>query len=191
MAMRDYGAILVKDGNRVNTEMFMSKTDTGYDDGDFTHDYFVCVGDANFMVGAYKYNLAVKYGDREIITYPYVDERDLHYFTDADLVPIFVSYMNPRQSAGFEILENVLDSGVTIRIDRIDPDDGLKLKASFTYNGHNYEIYYGYGVDPDNEVFEDITSADRYDYSETERKVFSALYELPLVDNWMDFTYTE
>lgn len=49
-----------------------------------------------------------------------------------------------------------------------------KFVASWDYKGNHYEVAFGYGVEPDEEVYNDIKN-DHYEYNDVEREFF---------DNW-------
>ena len=66
--------------------------------------------------------------------------------------------------------------GRVVREERNKPYWKNRFKASWDYKGKHYEVIYGYGIDPNRKVWDEI-KFNRYDFSETERKI---------IDNWFE-----
>lgn len=194
MAMIDYGAVVFKNGEQVNHELFMDMLDAvgwvdcprrRYPDCDHVdekgfsqcHDcsramkkayhndefgnwespyadckgnqwsdtskidgsFFVYVGDEHLTVAAYKNGAIV-----------IVDKKIVHEFWESE---------NYTSNFNFASLWNHLSSyaevdKVKFHLKAVDPGHVQWLR--FTYNGNHYDIVYGYGIDPDMKVWDDV-----------------------------------
>lgn len=88
--------------------------------------YFVYAGDGHFMVTAYKYRLYV-FLDGELVMSDWAPHGAKSSWYDVDGVEIHIKY-----------LANTV------------------CWARFSYKGDHYNIMYGYGIDADREIWEDI-----------------------------------
>lgn len=50
-----------------------------------------------------------------------------------------------------------------------------RWKATWDYNGNHYEVIYGYGIDPSEDVWNDI-KYDAYDFTDIERKIIDSWF---------------
>lgn len=132
MAMMDYGAIAWKDGKLISTDMFTPMIDTvGWHDDEINGNYFVTIGDKDFILAFYKsimkvynvkdsdysfYNYTVNFGWEKFRKWKYWHD---WFYADDDLVDIIVK---PRRFHDYYV---------------------CKLK----YRGHKYKVAFGYGVD--------------------------------------------
>lgn len=185
MAMIDYGAILVRDGKRMNKDMFMGKTDTGYTDDDFTQDMFVCVGNGNILIGAYKCIIVVEFNGQTykfFCGYTFKNKKEKNQYNTDTYEYILNEYDDDIESE--YVSENVIGCGITLNFERIDKSIGSeKFKVSFFYMGHDYQIYFGYGIDPSYKVFKRLTDDPKrpYGYTDREIAVLRPIYDLPYV----------
>lgn len=183
MAMVDYGAILVRDGKRMNERMFMGNTDTGYVDDNFTQDMFVCVGDGSILICAYKCMIVVEFNGQSytfFCGYAFKSKKEKNQYNKKTYEYVLNEYDDSIESE--YVSENAIGCGITLNFERLDKTiNSNKFKVSFSYNGHNYEIYFGYGVDPSYEVFKRLTDDPEkpYGYTDTEIAVLTPIYDLP------------
>lgn len=176
MATIDYGAIVVRDGKFVNRDvMFMEKTDLGCDLPE-CEDGYACVGDANFMVSFYQSKVSIIINGEEARNIwigacdGYSDNHSKAFYTKLP----------------YEKMFNVCGSGVDISFECIDRQRRIdpfgykyysdKFLVSFSYKGHEYRVYTGYGIDTKEDVYERI-KYDHYGYSDIERSVIDKVFK--------------
>ena len=199
MAMIDYGAILRVDGKIINHDMFMDVSDTGCKPADkveingetmnFNGDFFVYAGDEKFMVATYKTYLCVVSDGRVIWDkwpwycnvvgetrffdgFPSVTVRHL----DPVMYPVYPGPFDPWPD----------DLCTKKEADRMRFRYAKKARkplyksftnrfiATWDYDGRHYEIIYGYGIDPDKEIWDYIKNIN-YGFTQT---------EIEVIDSW-------
>ena len=145
MAGRDYGAIVKKNGELVNWELYKYPS------------MFHCVG---FSIDSLDYEYENSIGEVEIGNQE-IDSHYFYYVGDRDcVVAVYKDFLTViidgklvsgnvivRPKVWFEgIASNVMyfENGLRIEIRRVD--DGPRMCASFDYKDDQYEILYGYGI---------------------------------------------
>lgn len=184
MASIDYGTVLVKNGELIDTKEVMKRTDMGIpfdrivsnivNDHNVDFSGSVIIGDEDFCITFWKTHATIIicghvcgqiwYGRASSFA-----SNDFHISTKAP----------------YERRFNVFNSGVDIIIESIDPagcmdDCGYRYYSDkyhiyFEYKGNRYDIYTGYGIDADVDVYNDI-KFDHYGYTETERCVLDKVF---------------
>lgn len=175
MAVIDYGAILVKNGKIVNKNIFsMEKTDNGYKIP-YNISFYVACGDEKFCLAFFKRQVYV------IINGVFVGTVWIDEVGNADNDQIFIKMP-------YEKRLNLFDSGISVTFEAIDHDllrdaeygyryYSGKYHTNFTYDGNVYDIYFGYGIDSDEEIYNKIKFTS-YDYTEKERNVMDKVFEI-------------
>lgn len=199
MAMIGYGAILRVDGKIINHSMFMDVSDTGCKPVDmveingvtvnFGGDFFVYAGDEKFMVAAYKVILCVV-SNGKVIWYKRPWHCDVvgetRFFDGLPAVTIrhLDPVMHPVYPDHFD--EWLADLYPKKEADRMRLRHAKRARkplyksftnrfiATWDYAGRRYELLYGYGIDPDKEVWDDIKN-ERYGFTQT---------EINVIDSW-------
>lgn len=206
MAMIDYGAILMIDGKRYNNELFMETSDCGfvpekayskkYDQWmDIRGNFFVYAGDDNFMIVFYKtwccvisageilytasydmrYNGETRYFDGlPTVTFEHLDKNlyEEHWDVDDDDYDYLVRAYGKRRGELYyhRLLKRNRrnNSFWKVRTNR--------YIARWEYNGKKYEVIYGYGVDPNPEVWKDIRDSS-YGFTEIEKQKINRCFD--------------
>ena len=205
MAMIDYGAILMIDGKKYNDSMFMDTSDCGfvpekayskeYDQWlDIKGNYFVYAGDDNFMLAFYKARCCV------------ISAGEIIYTTPSNFgYPGLTRYFGELPSVTFEHLDKnrIKEYGLQVGedeykqlVDCYGKNWGTfyyyrivkhckrnyhleytnRYVARWEYQGRKYEVIYGYGVDPDKEVWDEIKD-DVYGFTEIEKEKIDRCFE--------------
>lgn len=203
MAMIDYGALLRIDGEFVNrdSDLFMDAPewvpefaqyplpDLPYYTATIRGNFYVYAGDTDFFLCFYKcYFYVVK--DGKIIAAPYAPQAksQVFYFDD---IHVKVSYLDNTKYFDRECFlpddwerKNYGERyciRMAKRVHRLSKKEQNKWRsnrwiAEWEYGGHKYEVIYGYGVEPNKNVWDEIKHKS-YGFSEKERKI---------IDEWFD-----
>ena len=137
MAMIDYGAVLIKNGKVMNENQFFMdmESSVGCKIDGIDGQYSVYAGDSEFVIATYKTVLRVAANGKLGPLWFGLDRED-EYGINANKIIIHERY-----------------NGVQFTIKNIYR--GV-FHASFTYKGNFYNIIYGYGIDPDFSVWDDV-----------------------------------
>lgn len=205
MATIDYGAILRKDEEVLNHNLFMETSDTGFmykevncknSDRKLQIDgnYFVYAGDEHYMVVFYKCMYHIISEGKIIYTQyhpPFIKEtmyfEGLPTFTIKHLDPNLYSYVYGEISEfdkqyffsrfgkkrGLQIIYRIAKG--RCRNKKKNKTMTNRWIATWEHNGHKYEVIFGYGVDPDKEIWNDIKF--NYGFTDIERN---------LIDKWLN-----
>lgn len=170
MAMIDYGSLLVRNGKLMNLgEMFMEKTDRGCDIPEpFNGEFFVYAGDEDFMLCFYKSRVAVLINGK-LAGDVWIGSCD-GYCCRVESKIIYTKLP-------YEKRLGIFGSGIDVTFECIDHEGFVtdlgtftysgKYKVSWAYKGDNYICYTGYGIDPQQSVYDRIKD-NSYGYTETE-----------------------
>ena len=182
MASIDYGTILVKNGELINTERYMEKSDMGVSYEEITSNLnnernvdcsgSVIVGDADFCITFWKNHATI------IMNHKVCGQ--IWYGSAGCFIPDSFYLVT---KAPWERIINIFNSGISIIIECIDHNiqaDGYyssKYHIYFEYKGAHYDIYTGYGIDSDVNVYNRIKFS-MYGYTEKEREVLDKVFNL-------------
>lgn len=172
MSMLDYGAILKKDGIFINKnqDLFINmKEVTGFlleeatfENGEtirINNNFFVYAGDKEMLLCFYKgICLVVSNGKviKELST-PFLSET---FFLD-NLPNVTISRLDK-----------------TLYIDEYGTKYySYRFIATWIYKGHEYECIYGYGIDADEDIWEDIKYND-YGFSKSEIEIIDKWFQI-------------
>lgn len=205
MAFIDYGALLRINGKFVNKnkELFMESSSSGEIIGDVNYsdtqdlhiegNYFVIAGDKKFCLCFYKTHFIVVSG-RSVVRYWYnmcfsgemfdvnevnisvkmIDSTyELEYYgvPDEDTYCRYIyNYGKRRGSLMYQRRYK------KVRKVAYKQKHGQKFFATWEYNGDKYEVIFGYGIDPNEETYNDI-KFNSYNYSKK---------EIELIDEWFN-----
>jgi len=198
MAMIDYGAILRVDGEMINRDQFFMdesntgfvlKTATGADGKEYAIDgnYFVYAGDEHFLIVVYKTLLRVIH-DGHILwdSWGCTSIGETRFFDglpgvkvqhlDASLYPHYADQIDDWERE--RIIEyypekkanRLLYRAAKRRRKPIFWDRTNRYVATWDYDGRHYEVIYGYGVDPQFDVWVDIKDS-AYDFTKQEKEI--------------------
>ena len=110
-------------------------SDTNKIDGNF----FVYVGDEHLTVATYKNGAVV-----------IVDKKIVHEFWESEnYTPNYIFASLWKHLSSYAEVDKV-----KFHLKAVDP--GHVQWLHFTYNGNHYDIVYGYGIDPDMQVWDDV-----------------------------------
>ncbi len=158
--------------------------------------YFVYAGDENFLVCFYKcYLCAVNknkiifdyWGDdfshqfilpnEKIIKVEHLD--NMRYkespFFDDDILDIASEYRKNNKTRQLKRLHRILKSRHRYSKNPYKYKTNRYI-ATWEHNGHNYECIFGYGIDPNEEVWEDIKD-EHYDFTDIERNIIDMWFK--------------
>ena len=195
MAMIDYGTIVVRNGVIQNAgEMFMKISDRGCDipetieavdssdkkDFGVSGEYFAYAGDLEFLMCFYKREALIVVKNKVAGFLCFGEAGNVWYNTNKFYIPT---------KSPFERFFNLFKSGIDVVVENIDHEmqknvwgSGYvdkyyndKYHISFDYKGDRYDIYTGYGIDNNLEVYNRI-KFDSYGYTETERRVLDEVF---------------
>lgn len=198
MAMIDYGAILRVDGKMVNRDQFfMEGSDTGFvlktatdvNGRDYLIDgeYFVYAGDERFLIVAYKTLLRVIHngqilweswgctsvGETRLFDgLPRVKVQHL----DPSLYPYYGDNMDDWEKKYIEdcyqkkVAGRILNRCAKRKRKPIYKDRTNRYLATWDYDGRHYEIVYGYGIDPQYDVWNEIRDT-AYGFTAQEKEI--------------------
>lgn len=143
MAMIDYGAVLFKDGIKQNDSMFMDmNSSVGWSEEPIKGNYFVYAGDQHLTVCAYKTWARVLLNTSyELSAYGC----NLMKFIDND--DYYEDDIRCRKTLHFNV------DGVQFKVKAISH---RVFWMSFRYKDSNYNIIYGYGIDPNFKIWDEI-----------------------------------
>ena len=135
MALIDYGAVLIKNGKVVNQNtMFMDMEESvGCKIDGMDGQYFVYAGDSELVVATYKMILRVA--------------------SNGELGPMWFALNNENELYNDKKVRHEYYKGVYLTIKIVS--DGV-YHVKFTYKGDFYNIIYGYGIDSDFKIWNDI-----------------------------------
>lgn len=160
MALIDYGAILRVNGKFINKncDLFMHSSDTGYvceqalhPNGemiDIDKEFYVYAGDENFMLCFYK---------------------GLFYVISHNKI-ILAKWNILFMSETF-----YFDGLPSVNVERLD-NKTQRWLATWIHNGNKYEVIFGYGIDPDEEVWNRI-KFDGYKFTDIEREIIDEWFK--------------
>ena len=203
MAVIDYGAILLINGKKYNDSLFMESSDCGFVPDkaysskydywmDIKGNYFVYAGDDAFMIVFYKtWAHIISCGEIVFSTsfnmmYPgetrYFDELPTVKFEHLDKKKYKYSWHDNLSLKDYiEVYGRRQGSMYYYRmIKRNQRNKSLEYKqryvASWYYKGKKYEVIYGYGIDPDKNVWERIRNSD-YGFTDNEIRIINRCFE--------------
>ena len=205
MAFIDYGALLRINGKFVNKnrELFMESSSSGEIIGDAScsdikphhieGNYFVVAGDKNFCLCFYKTRFIAVLNKKIIKTW-YNSGFNKETF-DVNRIKISIKMIDPEYELDYygvpdedTYLRYVYNYGKRrgalifqrrykkARKVVYKHKHGQKFLATWEYNGDKYEVIFGYGIDPSEEMYNDI-KLNSYNYSKKEIK---------LIDEWFN-----
>lgn len=206
MAMIDYGAILMIDGKKYNDSMFMDTSDSGfvpekaYDEKhdcliDVKGNYFVYAGDKDFMIVFYRTHAHVIAQGRIIYSPPYNFEYpgETRFFDGLPTVTFehldknrYISQEHLDRDDVQFLLERYGKKWGRLYAYRLAKTIGRNQTNGYTaryvarweYKGKQYEVIYGYGIDPDKEVWDDIKNDDDgYGFTDVEIQAIDRCFE--------------
>ena len=205
MAFIDYGALLRINEKFINKNknLFMKPSSSGevigevhYGDTQKLHiegNYFVIAGDKNFCLCFYKTHLIIVSGGNAIKDWY---NRGFNGETfDVGGINISIKMIDPEYESEYygvpdedsycHYIYNYGKRRGTLRLQRrykkankvvYRQKHGQKFLATWEYNGDKYEVIFGYGIDPSEEMYNDI-KFNSYNYSQKEIK---------LIDSWFN-----
>lgn len=186
MASIDYGTILVKNGELINTERYMEKSDMGVSYEEITSNLnnernvdcsgSVIVGDADFCITFWKTHATIIM-NHKVCGQIWFGRCGCFGFTQDEFHII--------TKAPWEKILNIFNSDTDIIVECIDHNirqdkNGIKYYSDryhvqFEYKGNTYDIYTGYGIDSRIDVYNRI-KFEHYSYTETERNVLDNVF---------------
>lgn len=157
--------------------------------------YFVYAGDENFLVCFYKcYLCAVSknkiifdyWGDNfshqfilpneKIIKVEHLDNNYLKdKLSDDDLYEIATKYRNNGKTKQLKSLQRLFKRHYRYNKNP-DKYKTNRYIATWEHNSHNYECIFGYGIDPNEECWEDIKN-EHYDFTDIERNIIDGWFK--------------
>ena len=200
LALIDYGSLLRVNGKFINKncDLFMHSSDTGYvceqatcsngEQINIDGNFYVYAGDENFMLCFYKQQFCV-ISHNKILRYEYnlpflsetfyfdnlpdvrIDQLDRELRTNYYCSPWdehdkqFILWQYGYKNGYLKILRHV-NQCKKIR----KKNYSGRYLATWNYNGNKYEVIFGYGIDPDEEVWNRI-KFDGYEFTDVEREI--------------------
>lgn len=210
MSLIDYGALLKVNGKFINKndDLFMYCSDTGYvcdkatyydtyekqdKDIDINGNYYVYVGDENFMLCFYKGYFYVISHNRIIFSVaynPFLSEtfyldgfpnvtverldKNLRYEYKDKPDEYDIDYLYER--FGIRKSQLIIRRLYKKRKSSVCRHYSSRWKATWDYNGSHYEVIYGYGIDNDETTWNRI-KIKHYEFSETEREIIDGWFK--------------
>ena len=179
-------------------------TDDAYEEDIYINgNYFVYAGDEDFLVCFYKTSFVVIYDGRVVLSrWGFWYENILSYTHYLNKLPsITISRLDKNKHCSGEDLLDYVDyyelieearkhnkkrellrwQRVAKRIYRNRKAGryqyySQRFVATWDYDGRHYECIYGYGIDPNKEVWGEIKHK-HYDFSDTERRIIDSWFE--------------
>ncbi len=188
-----------------NCDVFDEISDTGYicdkalypednQEYDIKGNFFVYAGDENFLVCFYKTQFIVISKEKIILWeyyHPFLKET---FYLDG-LSSITIEYLEKRKTLYYDPVV-LLDKDFYIsyygkkkgilkyhrlikrkrRNRKEDKYFTSRFLASWQYNGKKYEVIFGYGIDPNKEIWDDIRHK-LYNFTDKEREIIDSWFE--------------
>lgn len=205
MSIIDYGAILRVNRNFINKnkDLFMGCSDTGYvckkaeyPDGiviNIDGNYFVYAGDENFLIAFYNGIFCVVHNNK--IIYSDYNSRFLSetlYFKGLPTLKIehldkelINEYPDPPDEYDIEwYYERYGKKKAQLKLYRLAKSRNriaykyrtFRWMATWEYKGKKYEVIFGEGIDPNEDVWNNI-KYDRYGFTDAERQIIDRWFE--------------
>ena len=164
------------------------------------HNYFVYAGDKNFLLCFYKTGIVIVSNGKVIVGgwgfgTPFKEET---FFID-NFPSIKISHLDKQKYPDDSYILDDFDKGIIESDRRNNKKKQIRIWhkiikrlkrwhknksnyyysnryiATWSYNGHHYECIYGYGIDPNEDCWNDIKYT-RYDFSDTERGIIDSWF---------------
>lgn len=156
MAMIDYGAIVVKNGNVVNEEkFFMDMNDSvGWKDKSLDGNYFAFIGDSDFTICFYKNIARLISRENGVDMYLWNLTEDGRNLNNKKVRRIILC-PNPEYIYGGSDNFDAIGANImaTVVIKEIDY---CRFHLSMDYKGDHYHVIYGYGIDCSRKVWDRV-----------------------------------
>ena len=205
MSIIDYGSLLRVNGKFINKnkDLFMNCSDTGYickqaeySDGtvtDIDGNYFVYAGDENFLIVFYKGWFHVIHNNKIIYSdwnNPFISETI--YFED--LPTLKIEHLNknlineyPDPPDEYDIkwyYERYGKKKAQLKLNRLAKSRNrivcktrtYRWLATWEYNGKKYEVIFGDGIDPNEDLWNEI-KYDHYEFTDVERQIIDGWFK--------------
>lgn len=162
------------------------------------NNYFVYAGDENFLVCFYKTVIVIVSNGKVIVggwSFPFKEET---FFID-NLPSVKISHLDKQKYPDDSYILDDFDKGIIESDRRNNKKKQIRMWhkiikrlkrwhknksnyyysnryiATWDYNGHHYECIYGYGIDPNEDCWNEIKNRS-YDFSDTERQIIDSWF---------------